>query len=86
MSDDFPDVKLKLMVTFPASVIGGTGIDVTQQSGQYKFDLDLGELAQTTTISTAASPTTFLLLWESTQNTYRRISIKDFKAALAGLP
>lgn len=83
---DFPDMKLKALVNFPASVVGGTGIDVVQNSGQYSFNLDFGELAQISAIPTAAVPTTFLILWESTQNTYRRISISDFKAALAALP
>ena len=83
---DFPDMKLKALVSFPASVIGGTGIDVVQNAGTYSFNLDFGELAQIATIPTIAVPTTFLILWESTQNTYRRMSITDFKAALAALP
>jgi len=83
---DFPDIKVKALVSFPAAVNGGTGLAVTQSGGVFTFDLAFSELAQTATIPTAAAGTTFLVLWESTQNTYRRISITDFKAALAGLP
>jgi hypothetical protein len=83
---DFPDVKLKASVSFPASVNGGTGLAVVKQNGTYTFNLAIDELAQTSAITSALAPTTFLLLWESTQNTYRRISITDFKAALAALP
>ena len=83
---DFPDIKIKALVNFPASVIGGTGIDVVQSGGTYSFHLDFGELAQVSTVPAQAVPTTFLVLWESTQNTYRRMSITDFKAALAALP
>ena len=83
---DFPDLKIKVLVSFPATVIGGTGLSVSQANGQFTFDLSLGELAQISSIPTAAVPTTFLLLWESTQNTYRMISISNLKAALAALP
>ena len=83
---DFPDMKIKALVSFPASVIGGTGLDVAKNAGTYSFNLNFSELAQVTAVPAAAVPTTFLILWESTQNTYRRMSITDFKAALAALP
>lgn len=83
---DFPDLKLKALVQFPAQVVGGTGIDVTAANGSFRFDLDHGELAQITSVPTIAIPTTFIVLWESTQNTYRRISLADFKAQLAAMP
>jgi hypothetical protein len=82
MSDDFPDVKLKAMVTFPANVIGGTGIDVVYQNGNYQLNLNFGELAQITAIPVPALPTTFFALWESTQNTYRRMSVPDLQAQI----
>lgn len=82
---DFPDLKLKALVSFPAAVFGGTGLAVRQENGQYFFDLAYGELAQITSIPASAIPTTFLVLWEQTQNTYRRISLTDLKTAL-GIP
>lgn len=82
---DFPDVKVKALVSFPAAVYGGTGLAVRQINGQYYFDLSIDELAETTTIPTAVIPTTFVLLWESTQNSYRRISMTNLKAFL-GIP
>lgn len=79
-----PKVKLKTIVSFPAAVFGGTGLAVRQENGKYFFDLDFSELAQTVAIPTAAEPTTFLALWESTLNTYARMSITDLKAEIGG--
>jgi hypothetical protein len=81
---DFPDMKLKALVNFPASVIGGTGIDVVQNGGVYSFNLDFGELAQIAAIPTPALPTTFVALYESTQNTYRIISVPNLQAQIGG--
>lgn len=80
---DFPDLKLKALVSFPAAVYGGTGLAVRQDAGKFYFDLASDELAETTTIPLLTS--TFVVLWESSQNTYRRISITNLKVAL-GIP
>lgn len=81
---DFPDLKIKALVSFPAAVYGGTGLAVRQENGKFYFDLAYGELAQITSIPDAAEPTTFFSLWESTQNTYRRISTTDLKTEFGG--
>lgn len=81
---DFPDLKLKALVSFPAAVFGGTGLAVRQENGKFYFDLAYGELAQITSIPNAAEPTTFFALWESTQDTYRRISTTDLKTEFGG--
>ena len=83
---DFPDIKVKALVSFPAAVHGGTGLSITQDGGVFTFDLDYSELAVIAAIPAPAVATTFLVLWESSQDTYRRISLTDFKAALAALP
>ena len=36
---DLPDVKLKALVSFPANIVDGAGIDVTKTNGRFKFDL-----------------------------------------------
>lgn len=81
---DFPDLKLKALVSFPAAVFGGTGLAVRQESGNFYFDLAYGELAQIAAVPTPAEPTTFLALWEQIQNTYQRISITDLKTEFGG--
>jgi hypothetical protein len=83
---DFPDLKIKALISFPASVNGGTGLAVVQSGGVYTFNLAVDEIAQVSTVPAMGIPTTFLLLWESTQNTYRRISLPDLKALLASMP
>jgi hypothetical protein len=81
---DLPDLKIKALVSFPAAVHGGTGLAVRQENGVYTFDLDYGELAQISSIPTPALPTTFLALWESTQDTYRRMSVPDLQTQIGG--
>jgi hypothetical protein len=81
---DFPDLKIKALVSFPAAVSGGTGLAVRQVNGRYYFDLAFDELAQITTIPAPVLPTTFLPLWESTQNTYRRMSVPDLQTQIGG--
>lgn len=79
---DFPDLKIKALVSFPAAVYGGTGLAVRQENGKYYFDLDFSELAPVASIPTPAEPTTFLALWESTLNSYSRMSITDLKTEI----
>lgn len=43
-----PIVKGKMDVRFPARVEGGTGIEITKESGIYTFDLDFLEFGETT--------------------------------------
>jgi hypothetical protein len=79
---DFPDMKLKALVSFPAAVYGGTGLAVRQENGVYYFDLAFDELAQITTIPAPVLPTTFVSLWEATQDTYRLINIPNLQAQI----
>ena len=77
---DFPDLKIKALVNFPATAVGGTSIAVTKVNGNFVIDFDCSELAQIVTVSSL--PTTFLVLWDQTQNSYCRISLTDFKTVL----
>ena len=64
-----PKVKLKALVSFPATVIDGTGIDVVKQNGTYQFDLDFGDFAPPVAgISDATHQCA--LLWNSVTNSY----------------
>jgi len=42
---DFPDLKIKALVSFPATIRDGTGIDVVKENGTYQFDLDFSDFA-----------------------------------------
>ena len=82
---DLPDVKIRAVVNFPAVVNGGIGLAVTKNNGTYTFDLDYGEIALVTSIPPASIPTTSILLWDSTQGVYSRMTLADFKALLASI-
>lgn len=81
-----PKVKLKSVVSFPTNVIGGTGINVSKANGSYTFDLNHSELAPVVTVALSDTANTWLVLWNSTQNSYSRISLTAFKALLAAMP
>lgn len=40
-----PQIKVKALVKFPANVVGGAGINVTNAGGTYTFDIDNTEVA-----------------------------------------
>ena len=66
---DFPDVKLKALVSFPAAVNNGVGIDVVKQNGNYQFNLDFGDFAPP--VGGIADPAhQNALLWNSITNSY----------------
>ena len=66
---DFPDLKIKMLVSFPATIIDGTGVDVVKQNGGYQFNLDFGDFAPP--VSSVADPTNQnALLWNAITNQY----------------
>lgn len=42
---DFPDLKIKALVSFPAAVFGGAGVNVRKENGQFFFDLAFDDFA-----------------------------------------
>lgn len=80
-----PKVKLKTLVSFPASVRGGTGINVTQDNGVYTFNLDYSEIAPAADIPPDAVGLTYIVTWNYTTNTFQTISIPD-AAGVIGIP
>jgi hypothetical protein len=93
---DFPDLKMKAQVSFPARVDGGAGIDVTKSNGTYRFDLDFGDFAPPITSLTDPAHQN-ALLWNSITGHYDLIpaatlaggadivSVKSFGAKVDGV-
>lgn len=71
-------LKLRVSPRIPAQLDGGNGIEVTKTSGIYTVDLDYEELNTATSITDLYEPTTYLALWESSQDMWSKISIEDF--------
>jgi hypothetical protein len=42
---DLPTVKLKTLVSFPATVIDGAGVDVIKEGSTYRFDIAFGDFS-----------------------------------------
>ena len=61
-----PKLKLKAIVSFPANVFGGTGIDVSKTNGNFTINLDYSEFPTTGTLP----PNTNALVWDPVTDTY----------------
>jgi hypothetical protein len=61
-----PKVKLKSVVNFPASVNGGTGVDVNKSHGTYTIDLDYSEFG----VLASAPPNTYALIYDPLTGSY----------------
>ena len=83
---DLPDVKLKTLVSFPASVRGGTGINVEQSGGVYTFNIDYSEIAPVPTIPPGNVDTTYIVAWDSINNTFTTISMPNASQAVGNIP
>ena len=79
-----PKVKLKAIVSFPATILDGIGIDVARSNGTYKFDLAFDDFAPPA--GGVADPThQNALLWNNTTNQYTLVPI-SILAAGGGVP
>lgn len=66
---DFPDLKIKALVSFPATILDGSGIDVVKQNGNYQFNLAFDDFAPP--VSAVSDPVNQnALLWNSVTNQY----------------
>ena len=63
-----PKVKFRTLPTFPADIIGGTGIDATKQNGAVVVDLDFSEFGTISSIPT--SPTSYILTYDTVADSY----------------
>ena len=66
---DFPDLKLKALVSFPAAVLDGAGIDVVKANGTFTFNLAFDDFAPP--VAGISDPThQNALLWNNLTNQY----------------
>jgi hypothetical protein len=64
-----PKVKLKTLMSFPATVLDGAGVDVVKANGNYQFNIAFDDFAPPVTeLSDAAHQNA--LLWNSVTNRY----------------
>jgi hypothetical protein len=71
---DFPDVKLKANVVFPAQVVGQAGIDITSQNDIYYFNLGYDDFLPPTTLPTNLT-TTCMLVWDSVAHVFSLVPV-----------
>ena len=74
---DFPDLKIKALVNFPANATGGAGIDIETVNGNFVVDLDYADFAPPVGgISDPAHQT--VLLWNSVTQQYALTPVSLF--------
>ena len=79
---DFPDLKIKALVSFPANVLDGVGVDVVQQNGSYQFNLDFGDFAPpTAVVSDPANQ--YALLWNVNTNQYALTQVASLSSTVS---
>jgi hypothetical protein len=66
---DFPDLKLKAIVSFPATILDGAGIDVVKQNGNFQFNIAFDDFAPPVAGITDAAHQN-ALLWNSITGRY----------------
>jgi len=69
---DFPDLKFKALVNFPADVVGGAGIDARKQNGRYFLDLDYEDFARVSSVPPADIPNSDALIFNDVTKAYVR--------------
>lgn len=70
---DFPDLKVKALVSFPAAVIGGTGISVSQPGGRFTFNLDYSRFPVLPSLPLANAPNNYTLSYDLVQKNFALI-------------
>ncbi|MBR0868938.1 hypothetical protein JQ633_01100 [Bradyrhizobium tropiciagri] len=73
MSSQVPEVKLKALANFPASVIGRTGIDVTKEGGKFYLDLDYEKFQITPTVPAQDMPNSYNLIWNEERQDFAKV-------------
>ena len=76
---DFPNLKIKALVNFPATAVGGAGIDVEKVNGNFVVDLDYADFAPPVSgISDLTHQN--ILLWNSLTDQYALTPVSLFGA------
>ena len=79
-----PKVKLKAILSFPASILDGVGVDVVKQNGTYQFNIAFDDFAPPVGGVTDPSHQN-VLLWNDVTLTYTLVPI-GVAAAGGGVP
>ena len=61
-----PKLKIKALVSFPANVLGGTGISIDKANGNFTIDLNYSEFAFQGTLPAGSN----VLVWDPVSNVY----------------
>ena len=64
-----PKVKLKSIVSFPATILDGAGVDVVRQNGSYQFNIAFEDFAPPVA-GISDAPHQNVLLWNNITNSY----------------
>ena len=84
---DFPDLKIKALVNFPANVLDGVGVDVVKVNGNFQINIDFSDFVPpVTVISPADVPHTNALLWNSVTGVYTLTTITALTGTLPDAP
>ena len=78
-----PKVKLKVVPTFPADVIGGTGLTTTKANGSLTIDYAWQEFGTIDAIPT--QPTAMILTYDTAQNSYIMVPSHLLGGAVSGI-
>lgn len=78
-----PKVKLKTLPTFPSTINGGTGIEVTKQNGAVTVDLDYSNFGSTSAIP--VSPTNYILTYDTATDSYIMLPSHLLGAGVSGI-
>jgi hypothetical protein len=70
VTTDFPDLKMKALVNFPAQAYGRVGIDVNKNNGAFYLDLDYSGFGIFTSLPPDTTPY-YSLLWNRITNSYQ---------------
>jgi hypothetical protein len=78
---DFPDLKIKALISFPATVLDGKGIDVVKANGNYQFNLAYDDFAPPlASVPDAAHQTA--LIWNTLTGVYALVPVSLFTTRL----
>ena len=80
---DFPDLKLKALLSYPANIIGGVGLTATKANGSLTLDYAWQEFGAISAIPT--SPTSYILTYDTVTNAYVMVPSHLLGGAVAGI-
>ena len=67
---DFPALKLRSLVNFPAQALGRNGIGIAKEDGVFYVDIDYSEYVPVSSIPGGDVPNLYTLLWNNATGVY----------------